>query len=507
MNKVLFEQFQKTEKYKDISENYKKGKRQLVQGMNEESMAYLACNLLETTASKILLLTSNETKSRIYEESINAYTSNSERFHPKEFILYNVDALSKDVEYKRASVLDKILHSKKSIVTASVNSFITRVMPKDRFKESIIELKYGNNYDLNDLRSKLIQLKYERVDAIEGVGQFSVRGGIIDVFSPSETNPCRIEFFDDEIDSIRSVDLKTQRSIKNLKSIRIIPCGDLMFQKEEIKKILSEIDTDYQNRLNKIQKLQNSKEIEKKLKSLYNSYQDKLRGGIGIENADLLVPFIKNSFVNILDYYDDDFILIIDEPERIFEEIKTLNESFELKYSELFEKGEIFTKQSNVYLNEKEIINSISQKPFISVNGKNKIFETDVTVHLMFKDAPSYYGKLEDLSKDLNRLKYKGYKVAIILSSSDGCVKLHNLLNDYECSTVLSKDANIAAESGQVVIVPGELKKGFEFYDNKILVLTENEIFGSFRKKAWHRKNRSSKYKKRLFVHKVQRWR
>jgi len=84
----------------------------------------------------------------------------------------------------------------------------------------------------------------------------------------------------------------------------------------------------------------------------------------------------------------------------------------------------------------------------------------------------------------LNRLKYKGYKVAIILSSSDGCIKLHNLLNDYECSTVLSKDTNIVAESGQVVIVTGELKKGFEFYDNNILVLTENEIFGSFRKKT-----------------------
>ncbi len=91
---------------------------------------------------------------------------------------------------------------------------------------------------------------------------------------------------------------------------------------------------------------------------------------------------------------------------------------------------------------------------------------------------------MEDLSKDLNRLKYKGYKVAIVLSNSESCLKLHNILNDYECSTTLSKDTNVAADSGQVVIVPGELKKGFEYYDNKILVLTENEVFGTFRKKA-----------------------
>jgi transcription-repair coupling factor (superfamily II helicase) len=484
MNKVLFEQFQKTEKYNKVIQNYQRGRSQLVQSINEDGTAYLACNLLDTAASKILIITSNEVKSRKYEETIKSYIADGERLQPKEFLLYNVDALSKDAEYKRSEVLDKILSSKKAIITASVNSVLTRVMPKDRFKESIIELKYGKSYDLNELRSNLIMLKYERVDAVEGVGQFSVRGGIIDVFSPSETNPCRIEFFDDEVDSIRLVDLKTQRSIKNLKSVRIIPCGDLIFQKEEIKKILSEIDLDYQNRLSKVHSLPNSKDIEKKLKSLYNIYQDKLMGGIGIENADLLVPFIKDSFVSVLDYFDDDFVLIVDEPERIFEEEKALNESFQLKYSELFEKGEIFSKQSNVYLSDKELISKITSRPFISINGKNKTFEADETLQFMFKEPPSYYGKLEDLSKDLNRLKYKGYKIAIILSSTEGCLKLHNLLNDYECSTVLSKDTNIAAESGQVVIVPGELKKGFEYYDNKILVLTENEIFGSFRKKT-----------------------
>lgn len=484
MNKVLFEQFQKTEKYNKVIQNYQRGRSQLVQSINEDGTAYLACNLLDSTASKILIITSSEAKSRKYEEVVKSYIADGERLQPKEFLLYNVDALSKDAEYKRAEVLDKILSSKKAIITASVNSVLTRVMPKDRFKESIIELKYGKSYDLNQLRSNLIKLKYERVDAVEGVGQFSVRGGIIDVFSPSETNPCRIEFFDDEVDSIRLVDLKTQRSIKNLKSVRIIPCGDLIFQKEEIKKILSEIDLDYQNRLSKVHSLPNSKDVEKKLKSLYNIYQDKLMGGIGIENSDLLVPFIKDSFVSVLDYFDDDFVLIVDEPERVFEEEKSLNESFQLKYSELFEKGEIFSKQSNVYLSDRELISKITSRPFISINGKNKTFEADEMLQFMFKEPSSYYGKLEDLSKDLNRLKYKGYKIAIILSSSESCLKLHNLLNDYECSTVLSKDTNIAAESGQVVIVPGELKKGFEYYDNKILVLTENEIFGSFRKKT-----------------------
>ena len=98
MNKILFEQFQKTDKFNRIIENYKKNKRQLIQGINEESMAYLVCNLLESAANKILLITSNEAKSRKYEEEIKAYTNYGDRLQPKEFLLYNVDALSKDVE-------------------------------------------------------------------------------------------------------------------------------------------------------------------------------------------------------------------------------------------------------------------------------------------------------------------------------------------------------------------------------------------------------------------------
>lgn len=493
MNKVLFDQFQRTDKFKNIINNFNKGKSQLIQGINDEGLAYLACNLLDNY-KKVLIITNNESNSKKYEDIIKAYTD-TYRLLPKEFILYNVDALSRDIEYKRTYLMDKILNSNKIIVTSSINSIMTRVMPKDRFKDNVIELKYGESYDLNVLRGKFINLKYERVDAIEGVGQFSVRGGIIDIFSPSETNPCRVEFFDDEIDSIRMIDLKTQRSIKNIDYIRIIPCSDILFEKEEIKKILTEIETEYQNRLKKIKGV--SRETEKKLNNLYNSYQDKLMGGMSIENADLLTPFIKEKFTGISDYFEDDCILILDEPERIFEEIKTLNEGFNIKFSDLFEKGEIFSKQSGVYLSEDELLYKISQKPFISINGKNKIINTDESINMLFKEAPCYYGKMDDLSKDLNRYKYKGYKVDIILNSYESCTKLYNLLNDYECTTSLSKDANIA-ESGQVVIAPGELKKGFEYYENKILILTENEVFGAVthktRKKKKHKESIISYY-------------
>lgn len=500
MDKVLFTQFQKSDKFNQVVENLNNRKRQLIQGINEEGIAFLTCNLLDNRYNKILILTSNESKSKKYEDDLKAYYKDADRLQPKEFILYNVDALSRDIEYKRTNTLDKIVTSKKMILTASVNSIITRVMSKDRFKENIIELKYGKSYDLDELKQNLVKLHYERVDSVEGVGQFSIRGGIFDVFSPSDTNPVRIEFFDDEVDSIRSIDLKTQRSVKNQKSVKIIPCKDVLFEKSEILKIKEEVEKDYLDRMSKIKNLPDSKDISKRLKSLFNSYSHKFDEGQIIENSDLLVPYFKDDFVSILDYLGDDFLLIVDEPERILEEIKTLNESYDIKYSELFEKGEIFTNQSKLYFNEHEIKAKIEEKNFISINGKlQKTIETDETVSFMFKEAPYYYGKLEDLSKDLNRYKYKGYKIAIVLSSTESCTKLHNLLNDYEVVTSLSKDPNISVESGQVIIIPGDLKKGFEFFENKLIVLTENEVFGSIRKKS-HKTKKSKGSKIDVFT-------
>ena len=159
MNRILFDQFQRTENSKDVQIIIRKKP-------TSRTQRRIAYDAILDTSDKIL--SNNSEQSKKYEESIRAYTEHSERLQPKEFILYNVDALSKDVEYKRANLLNNILNKRKCLVTASINSIITRVMSKDRFKESIIELKYGDSYDLNELRSNLIKLKYERVDQLKG---------------------------------------------------------------------------------------------------------------------------------------------------------------------------------------------------------------------------------------------------------------------------------------------------------------------------------------------------
>ncbi len=485
MKKNLYSQFQKTEKFKDIANNIDKGKRQLVHGLNEEGLSYLCCNLKDYGIEKILLITENEHKSKELSRYVSAFSDETYNFETKELILYNVDALSREHVHSRVNVLNKIAQNNNLIVTSSIRAALNKIVPKDTFSNSVMKFEYGKSYDFGNIVTNLNNLGYERVDAIEGCGQFSVRGGIVDVFSPAYDSPRRLEFFDDEVDSIRSIDLKTQRSIKNEKKFIILPCNDVFFHSEENENIKDEVFKDYQDSLKKIAKLKNNDELEKNLKRLFQSYEDRLSSEIVFENKELLIPYAKDRFESIIDYFDDNCLIVMHEPDKIFEEIKSISSGFELSFSQLFEKGEIFNKQSRIYFDRYEIETKLKNKKILYHNGilkLNKNYEPEDLCQLVSKDATSYYGRMEDLSKDLNRYKYKGYRVLIVLSNKEGCNKLHSNLNDYECSTILSNDTEGSA-AGSVFISVGEVKKGFEFPELKILLLTENEVFGTVKKK------------------------
>jgi len=233
----LLTRFQSNEKYIELSKNIEKSRVQLLHGLSDEGLAFLCYNLLQNSANKILVLTPDEWKAKDIKTLISGYTDKVEQFVQKELMLYNVDALSKDKIYKRVNTIAKIINEDKLIITASSEAIMTRIVDKDRFKNSVLEFNYNDRYDFDELKTKLIDLGYDRVDFVEGKGQFSVRGGIIDVFTSDSDNPYRIEFFDDEIDSIRLIDKNTQRSIDSIDEISIYPLSDMFFGKKE-KKII-----------------------------------------------------------------------------------------------------------------------------------------------------------------------------------------------------------------------------------------------------------------------------
>lgn len=492
MSNLLFSQFQKSDKYITIINNIKANKQQMIYGLNEQALAYLCCNLNDSYIKKILVITSDEFKARDIYELISSYTRNAELFNQRELMFYNVDALSRQDTYKRVNVINKVLNNN-VLVTASIEALMSRIIPKDKFKKSVLELQYGEVYNFDSVIQKLVALGYERVDAVEGQGQFSVRGGIIDIYSLSNDNPYRVEFFDDEVDSIRLIDIKSQRSINNESKLTVLPCSDIVFDNYNVECIKNELKKDYDKRIKKLSGIENSAAIVDRLTELYNSYNNKLNSEFQFDNKDLLLPYLQCDYDSLLDYFDEGSLVVLFEPDKIYTEISNIIDNFNIKFSELFEKGEAFIKQNKIRFSKPEILEKIKSKKLLFYNAlvkQNKYFRIDDICQFTAKSAISYYGKMEDLSKDLNRYKYKGYKTVIVLNTQESCNKLNSILNDHGCSTMLTVDKNDHM-SGQVLLTTGNIKVGFELPEIKMLVLSENEVFGTTKKK--HKQKKKSK--------------
>lgn len=495
MNQLYFGQLKKSDKYIGVLDNYINNKSQIVHGLSEEGLAYLCNALNDDKINQILIITYDDIKAKKLEDIIKTFGTNAERFLSKQFILYNIDAHSRDVVNKRIQVLEKITNNEKIIVVASIKSLISKIMPKDRFKKHVLNLEYNKDYDFNKLIKDLIFLGYERVDYIEGAGQFAVRGGIIDIFSPDNINPYRIEFFGEEIDSIRFFDAKNQRSIRNIDSAKICPCSDLLIDDKELIEVRKGIERDYTNRLNKIVNSDTVRKVEDKIKKYYGDFLVKIEENMLIDNIDLLTPYTKSNYDTLIDYFEKEYLIVLDEPNRINEDVKNIKQDFLSRYTELFSQGEILTKQKDIYFDYKAIINKVKENPYIIFNSilkNNHKLSVNIIEQIQSKEANIYYSNIESLSKALNDYKYKGYKTTIVLNDKEKCEKLFELLNEYECTTSITYDENDNAKSGQVVITKGNLKKGFELLDNKILFLTESEVYGKYKKKIRKSKKKKS---------------
>lgn len=492
----LLTRFQNTEKYKELIKNIDKSRVQLLHGLSDEGLAFLCYNLMQNSANKILLLTPDEWKAKDVKALISGYTDKVEQFVQKELMLYNVDALSKEKIHKRVNALAKIINEEKLIVTASAEAILTRIVDKDRFKNSMLKFNYDERYEFDDIKSKLISLGYDRVDFVEGKGQFSVRGGIIDVFASDSDNPYRIEFFDDEVDSLRLIDKNTQRSIDNMDEINIYPLSDIFFDDEDKKIIERELKYDYQKRLRNISKSDDNDRHLKNIEELISTYVNKFEGDFQFDNAQLLSVYLRDNLSNILEYFDNDTIVLIYEPDKFMSALQGIEDNLQLKFMELFEKGQILSQQSEIYYKKEELFSEINKRKKIYFNSllkTNKNIVIDDVIQMLSKEPTNYYGKMEDLANDLNRYKSKKYAIKIVLSSEETCKKISTILDDYDISTVLSFNDDDNLEDDSIIITVGKATKGIEFPLDKLVILTENEIFGTVSKKKKKKKRKNAR--------------
>lgn len=380
---------------------------------------------------------------------------------------------------ERMKILKALVSGEPCVLIAPVGAAIRKRPPASVLKENTLTLRIGDDMDPADLTKRLGIMGYERVSAIEGRGEFSVRGGIVDIYMPDSIDPIRIELFDTEIDSIRTFDRETQRSREAVDSVAISLCRSIPRDEELLAKARERIGKAYDRQIRKLEKDVRT-EQSYKLSQRRDQLMEYLDQGMNLHYFENLIGYFYEEPEYIWDYMDEPGIMI-DDPARILQSIeaygKELSDDIETLFSEGRAIGEDFASISDAsdyfLLYEKEgiiftpLVSTIRNAPFLS-----ELRQVDC------RQAATYNGRLDVLKADLDSYIARDFKVVIVSSSEERRKTIEEFLY-HEGFT------------GRISTTTGSLTAGMEFPEEKKCWIWEGDIFGGNRRQRRSKRDRT----------------
>ena len=460
-----------------------------VAGVVDSAQPQLIAAAHEKNGGNTLVVTYSDMEARALCDDLRLYNSDVVFFPSKEYVFYNIESMGRANDNARLSVLNKITEGRGVIVTASVDALMTYTADRAKFIGSILEFEVGGTQDIKELADKLTAMGYCREEMIEGAGQFAVRGGILDIYSPNCDGPVRIEFWDDEIDSIRRFDADSQRTIDNIESVRIIPVVEALYSQKRRDEIVLELERRVKS--------------AGRRKTDMTEYIKNLRADIEAFNerhyfpsADKYISLIYGRIPSVLDYFDKSDIAFALDPKRISERLKTFAWEHNEIITELKLKQIIGTEKTDFYRSGEEIVNSLSEMRLIAVEILSHTKNDFSFKHLeMFvtKTTVSFHGKIEYLYEDLSKWQADGYTVVVLAATGGRAENLNGVFNERGIKCRISENGTF--EKGETVIIRGSHTNGFEYPEIKFALVSEKEIFESKGSRERRRKDNADRIK------------
>lgn len=460
-----------------------KGKRYPVNinGASESGKSYIIYGIYEKMDSSLIIFTNSDMEAKNIYEDLIFYTNDVYYFPTKEVVFYNVDAISGDLRWARLKVLKELLNDKKKIIVTSIDSLSSLYAPKDLFLQYNFKLKVDDEVDFKELSMKLVESGYERVESVEGKGEFSVRGGILDVYPPISTYPYRVELFGDTIESIRIFNTESQRSIEKVDEVEIFPAKEMILTEEAVvqgrRNILDELD-EVRDRLG------SRDEKLLKLESIVRSNIESLNESLTFETIDSYLPYFydkPDSFFN----YVENYLFILDDVKKTEGKIDSIYFEFKENYESFLLRGDILPSQNKLLIDKEELIAKLEDKEVVTLDvfeGNNKILKPIDKYSVKQKTLSSYQGQLDYLIEDINEKKKSGYKTLILSGTRARGERLVKTLREREIESSYKEDIK-EIQFGEVVITFGNLLKGFEYPDLKLCIISDKDVFGEAKRK------------------------
>ena len=446
-----------------------------VHGLSDSQKAYVSYCLFDDLKGQMLVLTHNDIEAKKLYDDIAAFTDKCLYFPVKEMVL-NIDVTSGDIKAERLKTIMRVLSGEDLIVVTSIDALLYRLPPKEIMMQSPIALKSGDVRDILEIASSLIDMGYERVDMLEGRGQFAQRGGILDVFSPDSEYPVRIEFFGDEIDTIRSFDLDSQRSRDRLEEEVLYPAREVIIHKKDVDRIIEAINRDFEPRYKSYYK--KNKESAEKLKQRVAQNIEKLRCFRHFDGIDSYIPYIYGNSTSLANYFKKP-IIVLDESARVSQRIKTAEEEFQETYKSLLEKGEVLPLQGEYMISTSYIMDIINSNAAIAMNMLPRMVEDFRPLSLVNFNAiamNSLSGNSELLLEEIKHRIKRKYSILIMAGTQARAHRLAEALKE-GIPEVRYKDIIDSMPPGSVTVTFGSISRGMEFPEIKLSIISDKEVY------------------------------
>ena len=499
--------------YTDMKQDMDKGKGPVqVSGVTDSQKVHVMHELSKDNPWR-LVVTYDDTRAKEIFDDFSYFEPNTWLYPARDLLFYSSDIHGNLLTRQRMQVFKHLLEDEGGVVVTTVDGLMDHLLPLSMIKESCLNIMVGQTLDMEEIKHLLTGMGYERMGQVDGMGQFSVRGGILDVFPLTEEVPVRIELWGDEVDSIRSFDAESQRSIQQMDEVTIYPAAELILTKKDIEEGILCLEAD-EKKQEKAFRDQKKPEEAQRIRRAVGELVESLKEGFDVQTLDAYIRYFCKDTVSFLDYMKEvgakvtlvssgaagkasekkqaaGLALILDEPQRMKEKAETVETEFRESMSHRLEQGYILPGQADLLFSSKTVLAECHTPHSIFMTGLDQRLPgmtVKVKYSLTGKNLNSYQNSFEILIKDLTKWKKDGYRVVLLSASRTRASRLAGDLREYDLRAFCPEDAGRPVAPGEIMVTYGKLHKGFEYPLIKFVVITEGDMFGVEKRKKKRKK-------------------
>ncbi|MEB7508686.1 transcription-repair coupling factor [Staphylococcus xylosus] len=477
MKSIITEYINEDKRYQELNEVF--GKEQvLVTGLSGAAKATIIAEKYLNSSKQLLIVTNNLYQADKLESDLTQFVEEQDiyKYPMQDIMTEEFSTQSPQFMSERVRTLTALAQEKRGLFIVPLNGLKKWLTPVEIWKSHQLTLSVGDDIDIDDFLNKLVNMGYRRESVVSHIGEFSLRGGIIDIY-PLIGSPVRIELFDTEVDSIRDFDVETQRSQENVEEVNITTASDYIITEDVLNHTKQKLKEAYEYTRPKIDKA-----VRNELKETYESFQLFESSMFDHQVLRRLVAFMYQQPTTIIDYFKDDAIVAVDEYNRIKEtETALISEADEFMQN-LIESGKGFIDQS--FLQYDAFENQLKSYPvtYFTLFTATMSVELNEIIKFSCKPVQQFYGQYDIMRSEFQRFIQNDYTVVVLAETEVKKERIQSMLNEMHIPTFIDTPTH-RNEGGSAIITEGSLSEGFELPYMQLVVVTERELFKSKQKK------------------------